>query len=114
MIEQFYKNINGNYSEAISRMRDDERIKKYLKFFLMDESFLEIKKAIEENNCEEAFKASHTLKGVSQNMSFTDLSETVVEITELCRAGNLSEAKNLFPILEKKYNLVISEINKVI
>ena len=45
MIEEFYKKIKGNYQEAISRMRDNERIKKYLKLFLLDESFDNLKKS---------------------------------------------------------------------
>ena len=114
MVEQFYKNINGNYSEAISRMRDDERIKKYLKFFLMDESFEQLKKTMEAQNCEEAFKFAHTLKGVTKNLAFTDLGNVVEEITELLRNGDLPEAQKLFIVVEEKYNLVISEINKVI
>ena len=114
MIQQFYENINGNYQEAISRMKDDERIKKYLKFFLADDSFEKLKIAIENNNCEEAFKSAHTLKGVSQNMAFTDLSNSVVEITELLRSGNLPEAIKIYPIVSNKYKLVIDEINKVL
>ena len=114
MIKKFYDKIKGNYEEAITRMRDDERIKKYLKFFLMDESFAQLKSSINSNSCEEAFKAAHTLKGVSQNMSFTDLSNSVIEITELLRAGNLADSKKIFPVVEEKYELVINEINKII
>ena len=33
MIKQLYENIKGNYDEAISRMRDDERIKNILNIF---------------------------------------------------------------------------------
>ena len=114
MIEEFYKKIKGNYQEAISRMRDNERIKKYLKLFLLDESFDNLKKSINENDCKEAFKASHTLKGVIQNMAFTDLAGVVVELTELLRNGNLTEAQEIFPIVSEKYKIVIDEINKIL
>ena len=105
MIEEFYKKIKGNYQEAISRMRDNERIKKYLKLFLVDESFDNLKKSINENDCKEAFKASHTLKGVIQNMAFTDLANFVVELTE---------AQEIFPIVSEKYKIVIDEIDKIL
>ena len=114
MIKQLYENIKGNYDEAISRMRDDERIKKYLKYFLMDESFKQLELALDSNNCEEAFKAAHTLKGVSQNMAFTDFSDSVVTITEELRSGKLDDALKFFPEVSKKYKIVIDEINKVI
>ncbi len=113
MIKQLYENIKGNYDEAITRMRDDERIKKYLNFFLMDESYKQLESALDSKNCEEAFKAAHTLKGVSQNMAFTDFAESVVNITEELRAGNLEEALKIFPEVSEKYKFLIDEINKV-
>ncbi len=114
MVEELYNNIGGDYNKAIGRMQDDERIKKYLKFFLYDESFSQLKNGIESKNCEEAFKGAHTLKGVSQNMSFEVLSTKVIEITEELRAGNLETAITLFPEVEKTYEKVINEIKKIV
>lgn len=114
MIEDFYKKINGNYEEAISRMQNDERIMKYLKFFLMDESYKQLENAIENGNCEEAFRGAHTLKGVCQNMAFTELSLVVVQITEELRAKNFEKAKTTFPKVSQEYKKVIEEINKIV
>ena len=47
MVEELYQNIGGDYQKAISRMQDDERIKKYLRFFLADESYKQLEDAIE-------------------------------------------------------------------
>ena len=113
MIQELYNNINGNYEEALSRMQNDERIKKYLGFFLADTSYEDLKKAIEEKNCDMAFNAAHTLKGVCKNMAFTALSVVAEEITEELRAKNFEKALEIFPKVTEKYNLVIEEIKKI-
>ncbi len=114
MIKQLYQNIEGDYETAISRMQNDERIQKYLKFFLADESYMQLKNAIEMNDCDSAFRAAHTLKGVCQNMAFSSLSKVVEEITEELRAKNFEKAVEIFPEVVEKYEIVVNEIKKVI
>ena len=114
MIEEFYKKIEGDYEKAISRMQNDERIKKYLGYFLQDNSYEELIKAMNDQHCEEAFRAAHTLKGVCQNMSFDALSRVVEEITEKLRANHLEEASMLLPAVIEAYQKVIEEVKKII
>lgn len=114
MIQQFYEKIGGDYEKAISRMSNDERVKKYLTFFLADESYSQLKKALEDNQVEEAFRAAHTLKGVCQNMAFAVLGKIVEEITEELRAKNMDKAQEIFPEVEKQYRKVIDEINEIL
>lgn len=113
MIQEFYKKINGNYEIAISRMQNDERIKKYLGFFLMDESYKQLADAIEAGDCEAAFRGAHTLKGVCQNMAFTALSIVVEQITEELRAKDFDKAKETFPTVATEYQKVIDEIHQI-
>ena len=114
MIEEFYLKIKGDYQKAISRMQNDERIKKYLKFFLMDESYKQLANAMEKGDCEEAFRGAHTLKGVCQNMAFTALSIVVEQITEELRAHDFEQAKSTFLTVTSEYQKLINEIKKVI
>ncbi len=114
MIEEFYKKINGNYEEAISRMKNDERIIKFLKFFLMDESYKQLEQAIDNGSCDDAFRGAHTLKGVCKNMAFTELSLVVERITEELRAKEFEKAKTTFPKVSEEYKKVIEEINKIV
>ena len=114
MIQEFYKNINGNYEVALSRMQNDERIKKYLNFFLMDESYQSLEDGMNAGDCETAFKGAHTLKGVCQNMAFTQLSTVVEQITEELRAKDMEKAKITFSTVKEEYKKVIDEIHKII
>ena len=113
MIKEFYENTGSSYDTAISRMQNDERIKKYLGFFLEDTSFNELERAMKAKNCDDAFKAAHTLKGVCQNMAFTSLSKAVEQITEELRAKDFEKAVNSFPIVSKLYTQIIDEIKKL-
>ena len=113
MIQEFYEKINGNYEVALSRMQNDERIKKYLNFFLMDESYKVLEEGINSNDCEAAFRGAHTLKGVCQNMAFTALSTVVEQITEELRAKDIEKAKLTFKKVEEEYKKVIDEIHKI-
>ncbi len=113
MIQEFYKKINGNYEVAISRMQNDERIKKYLNFFLMDESYKSLEEGMNSNDCEMAFRGAHTLKGVCQNMAFTYLSTIVEQITEELRAKDIEKAKLTFKKVKEEYEKVIEEIHKI-
>ena len=113
MVEELYKNINGNYEEALSRMQNDERIKKFLGFFLADTSYNELKSAMESKSLDDAFRAAHTLKGVCKNMAFTALSIVAEAITEELRAHNFEKAEEILPSVTNEYNIVITEINKI-
>ena len=114
MVKEFYDKIGGDYEKAISRMNDDERIKKYLKFFVVDESFINLKTSLKNRDCEQAFNAAHTLKGICQNMSFLHLSNLMHDITEELRNKNIDQATILFEEVSNTYNNVITEIQKII
>lgn len=112
-MEEFYEKIKGDYGVALSRMQNDERIRKYLNFFLADESYNQLFNAMENGDCEAAFAGAHTLKGVCQNMAFTELSKVVEQITEELRAKNFDKAKETFPTVEEQYKVVIDAIHEI-
>lgn len=70
-VEQCYKQLGGDYADIIRRMRTDERVIKFLGMLLRDDSFCQLKTALENEDYETAFRASHTLKGVLLNLSLT-------------------------------------------
>ncbi len=51
----------------------------------MDPNYEKLCDAFEKQNYEDAFKAAHTMKGVSQNLGFKDLSDSVCLLTEELR-----------------------------
>ena len=102
-VKDFYDNIGGNYASIIVRMKTDDRICKFLKMFLQDKSYETLLQTMSEEKVKEAFLAAHTLKGVVGNMSFQELSEVSVDITEALRSEDMENAKVLLPRVIKEY-----------
>ena len=74
-VKECYEQMGADYEGVLGRLRSEALIKKFAKKFLDDGSYASLKKGLEEQNGEEAFRAAHTLKGVCQNLGFDNLYE---------------------------------------
>lgn len=112
-IQETYAALGGNYEEVLGRFRTEERILKFMGLFLKDDSFSNLQKALEQNNLEEAFRAAHTLKGVSSNLGFTRLYRSSHGLTELLRPQKPSpEIPTLFAEVKKDYEITAAAIQR--
>lgn len=109
-VKEFYDFIGGGYDEMFGKFRSEERIVRFLGLFQRDQSFAQMKKALEENDCQQAFAAAHTFKGVSLNLCLHNVITQAVGITEALRAGDIQLAKQLFPDVEAVYNKAIDAL----
>lgn len=90
------KSCGFDVDGAMRRFLNNEQLyKKCLKKLLDDKSFESLKQAFDEGNCEEAFKAAHTMKGIVANLGLEKLHELVSPMVEKLRAGNLDIAEDL-------------------
>ena len=113
-IQECYEAIGGNYEDVLGRLQNDALIRKFTLKFLEDQSYLQLKQALENKNYEDAFRSAHTLKGVSQNLSFDRLYEVSNELTELLR-DRTGEQPGISEAMEKVtevYEMMIEEIKK--
>lgn len=94
-VEECYLQMAGDYEGVLSRLRNPERIEKYLGKFLKDTNFEKLGKALEEKEYSEAFMAVHNLKGLSQNLSFTPLENSTAVLCEALREGKVPEEPEL-------------------
>lgn len=102
-IDDLMNRLVGNYS----------MIERFLKRFPTDESFHKLQKFLDEGDCEEAFRACHTLKGLCANLSMKELWKTVGEQVEFLRAGELVKAKNVMPKVSEMYYKMVEDIKKI-
>ncbi len=109
-LEKLYEEIGGDYQSMAARMRKEERIEKFVRLFLKDNSYRMILQSMENKNVEEAFRAAHTLKGVCMNLSFDALYQIAGELTEELRQTNMEKAAELLPDLKKCYEKHIQAI----
>lgn len=112
-IKECYDNISADFEGVLSRLMRDTIVQKFALKFVNDGSFAELRTYLFENNTSDAFRAAHTLKGVTQNLAFTALAEKASVITEMLRAGELEKAKEYFPAVELEYNKTVNEIKKL-
>jgi len=105
-VENFYDGIGGSYAAMIGRMKNDDRICKFLRMFVQDRSYESLLEAMRDEKLKEAFAAAHTLKGVAGNMSFAELSEASIDITEALRSEDMETAKVLLPRVITEYEKV--------
>lgn len=97
-----------NFETAMDRfLNNEELLLSFLKKLSEDSSFHLYAAAMKEKRYEDAFKAAHTLKGLCGNLSLDGLFEVVSKEVEFLRGGMYSEAEELLPEVEKKYQETI-------
>ena len=104
-IKECYDAMGADYQNTLNRFPNEAFIKKFVLKFLDDNSYANLKEAIEE-----AFRAAHTLKGVCLNLGFDNLYKASSAITEIFRAGELAGAEEAFEEVEKQYNITVNAI----
>lgn len=110
-LQECYAAMEGNYDEVVSRLRKDTIIQKFVVKFLDDKSFGELKEAVEAGDAEAAFRAAHTLKGVTQNLSLAKLFSYTNQLTDLLRGGQIDT--DLFQKVEESYHQTIEAIKQL-
>ncbi len=102
-LKEFYAVINGDYEGVTSRLRSEKMVRKFVLKFLNDSSYDILVKSLEEQNYEEAFRASHTIKGICQNLGFTVLGESSSRLTDALRNGWSEGTEALVEQVTKDY-----------
>ena len=102
-VKECYELIKGDYEDVKRRFLSDSRITRFALLFLQDDSMDALRKAMEEDNCEMAVQAAHTLKGVCLNLGLTGLYDPVNSVTELLRSSDLETAKKEMLWLEREF-----------
>ena len=112
-VRECYEAINGDNEEVKRRFLTDARIRRFALLFLKDSSMEELRAAMAEKNCEKAFQAAHTLKGVCLNLGFSGLFKPVNSITELLRAGYYEKALEEMEQVEKDYMITEKSLREL-
>lgn len=114
-VKEMYGEIGGDYEDVLIRLKNDERIIKYLGFFLRDGSFEKLGRHLAQKNVEAAFREAHNLKGVSANLAFSNLTKVSSAITEMLRDGKDFEgACESYPQLSAEYKKTVEGINMML
>ena len=115
---EFYDSIGGSYEDALARLMRDSLIRKFVLKFPADPSFAALAAAVREQRWDDAFTASHTLKGVALNLAFAKLSGAAVALTDALRPQNRAQltpaqAERLLAEVEREYIAVLAAAAKL-
>ena len=70
-IQEFYDSIDENYENVSSRMMGNQKlVEKFVRKFLEDPTYKQIKESVEKMDYDEILRATHTMKGVASNLEF--------------------------------------------
>lgn len=112
-LEECYRALGGSYSDVLARLIDDKMITKYLNKFTEDTSYRDVFAALENNDCETAFRAAHTLKGICLNLGLENLYKAAYKVTEALRQKTDETTPEMLDELRSSYNSSILAIQQL-
>lgn len=109
-----FKEIGVDINGAISRLCGNRELYKKLLFkFLSDKSYEQLVNSIIINDYKNIELYAHTLKGLSSNLGFIDLSKSCVNILENVRRKEFHLLNENKKILSEQYEDLITLIMKI-
>ena len=112
-IREAYQTLGCNYDEVFSRFGTEGLVKRFALKFLSDQSFNELKSALESKDVEVAFRSAHTLKGICLNLGFDSLYEVSSALTEKLRGREIDGYEPYFKAVQDKYDEYVRVIEQV-
>lgn len=114
-LQQCYTALGGDYQDVANRLFNEAMVRKFVLKFLDDHSFSDLCTAMETTDYARAFMASHTLKGICQNLSFTRLFQSTQRLTEELRSGapDVQNAQELFAQVKEDYRITADAIRRL-
>ena len=109
-LQECYAAMEGDYQDALGRLRSERLVQKFVLKFLADGSYDLLTQSMEEENYAEAFRAAHTIKGVCQNLGLTKLLNSSSELAEALRNGFTPEAIPLTERVKADYRQTMAAI----
>ncbi len=114
-VRECYEAFGGDYDDVLSRLLNDDRVRKYLGKFVAADMLNLMKQALAEENYEEAFRQAHSMKGVCGNLSMTALQNVSSEVTELLRGGKPDrDIQAEMASLTEVYDKTVAAVNALI
>lgn len=109
-LKDCYVKFGGDFEGVLGRLRREQTVQKFVFKFLDDKSFQLFETSVDQKDYEEALRAVHTLKGIAQNLSFTQLFESSQKITLALKENDVNTAIEMMPQLSKDYHAIIDVV----
>ena len=111
-LSDFYEEVGGDIMNVLERLEDIETVEMFVLGFPSDPSYSMLLKNLQENDLKSAFRAAHTLKGISYTLGFQSLGDCVAKLCDKLREG-LLPSSTVLQLLETEYNRVLTSIKRL-
>lgn len=112
-LEECYVALGGDYAAVTGRLRSPERVDRFLRMFLQDDSFSQLQSALSGGDNDTAFRMAHTLKGVCQNLALDRLYESSAALTEALRGGPHGDVAGLWAQVQQDYQSTVDAVRQL-
>ena len=100
-----------DYESGLDRFDGNEQLfEKFIKRFYDDTNLDKLRKALDQDDTEGAYRVAHAQKGVVGTLSFTRYYSLISLVSESLRNGNIESAKENFGAVEKAHADVLAAI----
>jgi len=114
-VRECYQAMGGSYEGVMHRLASEDRVRRFLGLFLKDESFRALEAAVGGKDWEAAFRAAHTLKGITLNLNLDRLAGSTVALTEALRGGDpKTDPEPLFAQVSGDYRAAVDAIQALL
>lgn len=105
-----------DYEEGLERfVNKPELYHKFLSKFMQESAFVELQKAMAEEDYEAAFRYAHTMKGNTGNLSLVRLYKATIPLVEALRDGaDIEGAKKLYGQVETVFEETIAYLKNIV
>ena len=109
-LQEFYTRVGGDYNATLRRLPSEALIRKFVLKYPGDPSYKQLEEALAAKDWELAFRASHTLKGVAQNLGFDHLYKVSATLCDAVRGPKPLEDESLWPPVVEANREVLAAI----
>ena len=111
MNKENLKQVGIDIDSVLQRFMGNEALmERFLKRFEEDLCYYDLQDAVEKQDVEKAIAAAHGLKGVSANLSMTELYALTTKQVDLLRDDKVQEAFDLMPQIQEVYDKLVLAI----
>lgn len=111
-LEELYKFLGGDYDEVMSRLSDQNMIKKLLIMFPDDPSYSNLCIALKYGDMKGAHLAAESLLGTCKNLGFLTLAKCLSDVAEAIKKGPGNVGDWMMSVLGSEYESTVYLVKK--
>lgn len=106
-LKEFYAAVGGDYDATLNRIPKESMVLRFVKKYADDKTYAQLTEAVKAQDWETAFRASHTLKGVAQNLG------AAFALTEEMRGGKPLTETALYDAVAQQQQIVLDAVRQL-